>query len=144
MAAFRRPTNLKDMLVHSTTTPPNINPGFSSCNSCRCKTCPNTAETVSFQSSTDGQTYRINQSLSCYSHNVIYLITCNQCNKQYVGQTSQTLRQRFTNHRFDIPRLTRITGLLIVQRSLKCGGDTERSEALKQSIFKMADSMLHV
>ena len=102
MAAFRRPTNLKDMLVHSTTTPPNINPGFSPCNSCRCKTCFNTAETVSFQSSTDGQTYRINQSLSCYSHNVIYLITCNQCNKQYVGQTSQTLRQRFTNHRFDI------------------------------------------
>ena len=43
-----------------------------------------------------------------------------------------------------LPRLTRITGLLIVQRSLKCGGDTERSEALKQSIFKMADSMLHV
>ena len=102
MAAFRRPTNLKDMLVHSTSTPKNINPGFSPCNSCRCKTCPNTAKTVSFQSSTDGQTYRINQSLSCYSHNVIYLITCNQCNKQYVGQTSQTLRHRFTNHRFDI------------------------------------------
>ena len=97
MAAFRRPTNLKDMLVHSTTTPPNTNPGFSPCNSCRCKTCPNTAETGSFQSPTDGQTYRINQSLSGYSHNVIYLITCNQCNKQYVGQTSQTLRQRFTD-----------------------------------------------
>ena len=42
------------------------------------------------------------------------------------------------------PRLTRITGLLSVPLSLKCGGDTERSEALKQSIFKMADSMLHV
>ena len=41
-------------------------------------------------------------------------------------------------------RLTRITGLLIGTQSLKCGGDTERSEALKQSIFKMADSMLHV
>ena len=42
------------------------------------------------------------------------------------------------------PRLTRITGLLSGRRSLKCGGDTERSEALKQSIFKMAASMLHV
>ena len=83
MAAFRRPTDLKDMLVLSTTAPQNINPGFSPCNSCRCKTCPN-------------------QSLSCYSHNVIYLITCNQWNKQYAGQTSEILRQRFTNHRLDI------------------------------------------
>ena len=48
MAAFRRPTNLKDMLVHSTTAPQNNEPGFSQCNNSRCKTCPNTIRTFSF------------------------------------------------------------------------------------------------
>ena len=44
MAAFCRPTNLKDMLVHSTTPPQNIKPGFSPCNNYLCKTCPNTTD----------------------------------------------------------------------------------------------------
>ena len=35
-----RSTNLKDMLVYSTTALRNINPGFSPCNNCRCKTRP--------------------------------------------------------------------------------------------------------
>ncbi|GFN80179.1 reverse transcriptase [Plakobranchus ocellatus] len=57
----------------------------------------------SFKSSTDGQTYKITQGpLTCNSNNIIYLITCQKCFKQYVGQTCQTLRSRFYHHRFTI------------------------------------------
>ncbi|GFR90785.1 hypothetical protein ElyMa_006158200 [Elysia marginata] len=30
------------------------------------------------------------------------LITCTKCNKQYIGKTKNSLRTRFTSHRFDI------------------------------------------
>ena len=30
--------------------------------------------------------------------NVIYLISCRKCGVQYVGETSQALRNRFNNH----------------------------------------------
>ncbi|GFO26689.1 hypothetical protein PoB_005319400 [Plakobranchus ocellatus] len=102
VTAFRRPKNLRDVLVHSSTHHTN-NIGFSPCLSPRCKTCIYTHTTSSFKSSTDGQTYKITQGpRTCNSNNIIYLITCQKCLKQYVGQTCQTLRSRFNHHRFTI------------------------------------------
>ena len=46
--------------------------------------------------------YRIRQSFSCDSQNVIYLITCKKCKKQYVGYTTKTLRERTNHHRSSI------------------------------------------
>ena len=40
----------------------------------------------------------------CGSSNLIYLITCNKCKFQYVGQTCQMLRSRISKHRNDIRR----------------------------------------
>ena len=40
--------------------------------------------------------------ISCRSSNLIYAITCNKCNKQYVGQTSLHLKDRFVQHFRDI------------------------------------------
>ena len=37
--------------------------------------------------------------LSCRSRNIIYLVTCRRCGLQYVGETSQELRQRMNQHR---------------------------------------------
>ena len=37
--------------------------------------------------------------IDCNSANVIYLITCSNCNLQYVGETVQRLNQRFNKHR---------------------------------------------
>ena len=40
---------------------------------------------------------------TCDSKNIIYLISCKKCkNAQYVGQTEQSLRDRFYLHRSDI------------------------------------------
>ena len=38
-------------------------------------------------------------SLNCHSSDVIYLITCEQCFLQYVGETVQKLNERFNLHK---------------------------------------------
>ena len=40
--------------------------------------------------------------VDCHSSNVIYLITCNKCFLQYVGETAQALNARFNGHRAGI------------------------------------------
>ena len=37
--------------------------------------------------------------VACTTKNVVYLITCDHCNMQYVGMTTTALRTRFNNHR---------------------------------------------
>ena len=48
--------------------------------------------------------------MNCGTKNVIYLISCRKCAVQYVGETSQTLRCRFNNHR---SRLKQLCGLYL-------------------------------
>ncbi|GFN88991.1 hypothetical protein PoB_001549700 [Plakobranchus ocellatus] len=99
---FRRPRNLRDTLIHSKTIVRATTLGFQLCNAARCKTCRHTMTTSYVKSPTNNAANNIPYSLSFISHSIIYLITCIKCNKQYVGQTSQTLRARFTHHRFTI------------------------------------------
>ena len=40
--------------------------------------------------------------VNCHSPNVIYIITCDTCGLQYVGETVQKLNSRFTGHRAGI------------------------------------------
>ena len=62
----------------------------------RCLTCPILKKTNNSQ-------IRNNKSkLTCQTKNVIYLITCEQCDQKYVGQTGMSLAQRMTNHRSNI------------------------------------------
>lgn len=42
--------------------------------------------------------YPIQGSTNCYSPNVIYVISCVYCYKQYVGQTERPIRYRFLEH----------------------------------------------
>src|ERR1051325_6327211 len=46
--------------------------------------------------------HAIVDSLSCRSSNIVYLITCEKCQIQYVGETSRSLAQRLTDHRSNI------------------------------------------
>ena len=39
---------------------------------------------------------------SCKSNNVVYLITCGKCKKQYVGETLQCLHKRMNGHRASV------------------------------------------
>ena len=97
--SFRRPRNLRDILVKAKVNDKNKKRGFNPCKDKRCLTCPSalTGETVPITSTSD--TFTINKHLTCKSYNVIYVVTCKRCKKQYVGKTETTLNLRVNNHR---------------------------------------------
>jgi hypothetical protein len=81
-----------------------INPTSSSsgcgpCNSNRCLTCDIVPKCHNFSGSVYDQTYSINSKMDCNSQNIIYLYTCKLCDKQYVGETGNSLRVRNNQHR---------------------------------------------
>ena len=49
---------------------------------------------------------------NCNSRNLIYLIHCDSCGAQYVGETGRTLRERFNGHRADV-RLSKRTNVAV-------------------------------
>ena len=51
-----------------------------------------------------GKEYKFMPSVSCHTKNIIYLVTCDKCKKQYVGKTAQTLKQRHYGHRREIDK----------------------------------------
>ena len=55
----------------------------------------------------DNSLHQIDTSLTCNSKGVIYLLQCNACNKQYVGQTSYNMKHRLAGHMYAFPRLKR-------------------------------------
>ena len=40
----------------------------------------------------------INAEVNCQTKNIIYLIGCQKCQEQYVGETSRSLQDRFSEH----------------------------------------------
>ena len=40
--------------------------------------------------------------MTCNSFNIIYLITCSRCRKQYVGETSRKFKDRLNDHKSNI------------------------------------------
>ena len=74
----------------------------SKCNHPKCLCCDSIVESNSFQDTTKLNTFFINNNFNCNSTNIIYHITCLKCNKAYVGQTSNKLKDRLNNHRSNI------------------------------------------
>lgn len=79
--------------------PTSSSSGCGYCNSARCSTCKLVPTCHNFSGSLYSQTYSINAKLNCNSENIIYLFTCKLCDKQYVGETSCSLRERTNRHR---------------------------------------------
>ena len=83
---------------------------FQKCGSQRCKTCPQFKTQNTFHSSSFNNKFIFchgNKIFSCKSNNIIYLITCSSCNKQYVGETTQPLHKRNNGHRSCITSKTK-------------------------------------
>ena len=55
-----------------------------------------------FECSNTGKQYKINFSFNCNSRNVVYLLTCKICEKQYVGSTVTKFRSRFNQYKSNI------------------------------------------
>ena len=109
LVAFRRPKNLRDMLVRaelSEAAPP-TQPGNIPCNNRRCKTRNILIQSDSFTSPCTGSTHKIRFEFKCTTRNLVYLIQCRRCGLQYVGETGNPLHTRMNSHRSDI-RTTKI------------------------------------
>ena len=72
-----------------------------------------------FKSSVNGRHYSIltDSMLDCNSCNIVYLITCNVCKVQYVGETQRAFGLRMREHLNHIRKFERDGG------SGLCGGD---------------------
>ena len=77
-----------------------------SCNSKHCSHCNSIAHSHTFTSTSTGETFTMRHHTNCKSKNVVYLITCSQCQTHYVGQTRQPVSRRMNSHRFDINNFT--------------------------------------
>ena len=74
-----------------------------------CHTCENVTECNAVTSNTNKFVFKLRQNLNCNSSNIIYLIQCKECVKQYIGQTKRSLRLRTNNNRADIVNNRRTT-----------------------------------
>lgn len=76
--------------------------GSKPCDSSKCRTCPFVITCHNFTGLEDDINYAITSNLDCSSRGIIYLASCSLCEKQYVGQTENTLRERWAHHKYDI------------------------------------------
>ena len=103
LVAFRRTKNISDSLVRSklhTTTPSNQPPGSFRCGNNRCRTCKyvNDGQTnYTFHSTGDTQG-QSTTALTGNSRNVMYMVECRRCNKQYIGETKRQMKERYNEH----------------------------------------------
>ncbi len=78
--------------------------GFNFCNNNKCRFCPLLNKSGIIECTFSNENFSTMKNVSCRSSNLIYCITCTVCHKQYVGQTSNRLRDRFQGHFSDIIR----------------------------------------
>ena len=64
--------------------------------------CERTKEEDKFSSTVTGKSYRVKATASCKMSNVVYLIECHQCRKQYVGEMENPFHKQMNGHRSDI------------------------------------------
>ena len=98
--AYRRPKNIKDILVRATVNKtPSVPGGYQPCGrrNCMCCSAANTENT--FTSYTTKEKYTIYNTTNCKTKNSIYVLTCETCGLQYVGESETTFNKRLNNHR---------------------------------------------
>ena len=95
----RAPGNLKKMLTRATfVLHGKEGSKITKCSNSLCGTCAHLQDGVSELKLKKAKiTFKIKERMTCETKDVIYLITCNGCGKQYIGET-QSLRERVTLH----------------------------------------------
>ena len=101
--------SLRSLLMPSILpTPPDADPGCFRCDKRPCIICTShLLKTSTFNSSTTKESFQIRHRRTCQSSNIVYLLYCHTCQQsQYVGETKNTLKTRFYQHRSNINRNT--------------------------------------
>ena len=102
IVGFKSGKSLKDLLVREKVPVEKETDGKScGCQEKRCEVCTFLEEKNTFTNKEGSDTYKIREGLhlDCNSKNVIYLITCKTCKKQYVGSYITRFCTRFNNYR---------------------------------------------
>ena len=99
------------------------------CNNTRCKTCPVLYE-FGGHLTINNVSITLNENVNCNSNNIIYLIKCSNCSKNYIGKTKISLRIRNNLHRNHIDT---DYGFLPVSKHIKsCGNKTYNITIIQQ------------
>ena len=127
MVAYRRPANLREIIgsnkiaKHKVIRKNTRIKTIKFCQPCHTKNnlcCIYLKHTNSFYSSTTKNTYKIYHESNCKSNNVIYLLECTRCWKQYVGRSEWPFYFRLNNYRHRI-KSTEYNKLLPVEQHFR-------------------------
>ena len=88
MISFRSSRNLSSYLVRSKLYLTKRTLGSFKCGGKRCEVCINDNETSTFNSTITEENYIIKHKFDCNERCLVYLLTCNKCKMQYVGQNN--------------------------------------------------------
>ena len=116
MVLFRSTRKLNSYLVRAKLYPSERTLGSYKCKSKPCQACNNITEVNSFTFSNDQTNFEINHRFDCNERYLIYLIRCDECLKQYVGQTVDEFRRRWNNYKDNATKFKR--GEHCIQRHL--------------------------
>ncbi|OCT96155.1 hypothetical protein XELAEV_18013838mg [Xenopus laevis] len=96
--------------------------GSHKCGSRRCITCQHMKISKEFKSTVTNTSFKIRDYINCNTSTVVYLITCLKCQKQYVGCTSRTLKERIREHLSQIKNPKTVEKSNITRHFSRCNG----------------------
>ena len=103
---YRRPKNLRDLLMKAKLPSTDGNTVArqpkGNCNNPRCRYCPRINRTGHLRNSTGAKRYWTFTNINCESNNLIYCLRCKTCKHMYVGQTMNSIKERFGAHFYSI------------------------------------------
>ena len=104
MTAFRRDTNLEDMLVHTKHSKLLEKDQPDKC-ARKCAVCRFIRQEAEVK--TDSDIFQFTNHINCKSSNLVYGIRCKVCDKMvYVGETGTTIYEQWQNHLSTVRRRT--------------------------------------
>ena len=101
--AFRRSPNLRDHLVKAalkSNTPKTTPYPQQYCAKQDCQTCKLIKRRDKLPQ--NSREYKLAKDVNCQTNNVVYLLECTRCKKQYIGETKRNFLTRFKEHLADI------------------------------------------
>ena len=155
MLAYKRPPNIRDLLVRAKLPPERKRMmarrrkvGFRRCQKKnRCRLCPYTGlapgEVVGEVKIThSGEVIPIKSLLDCQTENLLYILLCTKCLKQYLGETSKTAEERCVGHLNTILQQCHVNTKTPVGQHFRSGGHSHSD--VKYIPFDLMSSTSHL
>ncbi|CAG2235798.1 KIF2_24 [Mytilus edulis] len=99
--SYRRALSIRQILVKTEIVCKETHKGSHPCGM-NCYLCKLMKTAESAKSTVNIYQIDIKHEITCNTESVVYLIECKQCKKQYIGQTENSLKERFRGHLQDI------------------------------------------